>query len=195
MRLLSIVAVLCIGNVALAGERGEALFAAGCFWCTESNFEHADGVKSVTSGYSGGHKANPKYEEVSSGATGHRETARVIYDPTKTTYAHLLDVFWHNVDPFDDAGKFCDKGSQYRAAIFYLDEAQKKQAEASKTAVEKRFGKKVVTEILPASTFYDAEAHHQDFYKKNDARYCAYREGCRRDERLKQLWGKDANSR
>lgn len=184
---------LLIGSatVAKAAERGEAIFAGGCFWCVETAFEGQPGVLSVTSGYTGGTKKDPKYEEVSSGSTGHAESVQVIFDPAKTTYAKLLDIFWHNIDPLQASGQFCDHGTQYRSAIFYLDDAQKKAAEASKKAIEasKRFSSPIVTEITKASTFYPAEGYHQDFYKKDPMRYTSYRLGCGRDKRLVELWG------
>ncbi len=176
------------------GERASAVFAGGCFWCEETAFEGLPGVLSVTSGYTGGQKKNPTYEEVSSGGTGHAESVEVVFDPAKTTYEKLLDVFWHNVDPFQKDGQFCDHGTQYRSAIFYKDEAQRKAAEESKRKLEgePRFKGKIATQIVPASTFYPAEEYHQDFYKKNPTRYYSYREGCGRDARLKEIWGEAA---
>jgi peptide-methionine (S)-S-oxide reductase len=185
--------ILCPA-LARAGERGEAVFAAGCFWCVEAGFEKVAGVTQVISGYAGGKKDKPTYEEVGSGATGHAEAVRVLYDPSKVTYAHLLEVFWHNVDPLSANGQFCDRGPQYRSAIFYLDEAQKKAAEASKKAIEQKLKAKVVTEIAPPGPFFPAEDYHQDFYKKNPARYQSYRLGCGRDRRLQELWGPEAGS-
>lgn len=177
--------------VAQAAERGEALFAGGCFWCVETAFEGLPGVTAVISGYTGGSKKDPTYEEVSGGGTGHAESVRVVFDPSKITYAKLLEVFWHNIDPTSDGGQFCDRGNQYRSAIFYLDAAQKKAAEDSKNAViaSKRFHTPIVTEVTAAGTFYPAEDYHQDFYKKNPVRYQSYRLGCGRDARLKELWG------
>jgi methionine-S-sulfoxide reductase len=168
-----------------------AIFAGGCFWCEESAFEGLPGVVSVVSGYTGGHVANPTYEDVSSGRTGHTESARVTYDPAKISYAKLLDVYWHNVDPTDGDGQFCDRGSQYRPAIFYLDDAQKKEAEASKRKLEEipKLEGKIAVQIVAAATFYPAEEYHQDFCKKKPAHYEAYRKGCRRDARLKEIWG------
>jgi peptide-methionine (S)-S-oxide reductase len=174
---------------ARAGERGEALFAGGCFWCMETAFEGQPGVKEVISGFSGGNTKNPSYEEVSAGGTGHAESVRVVYDPAKTSYAKLLELFWHNVDPFSAEGQFCDRGHQYRSAIFYLDEAQQKAAEASKRAVEAQLKHHVVTEVVAAGPFYPAEEYHQDFYRKNPGRYYSYRAGCGRDARLKDVWG------
>jgi peptide-methionine (S)-S-oxide reductase len=167
----------------------KAEFAGGCFWCMEPPFEKLDGVVSVTSGYTGGQKKNPTYEEVSSGSTGHAESVQVVYDPAKVSYAKLLEVFWHNIDPLARDYQFCDHGNQYRSAIFYLDDTQKRQAEASKAEIQKRFKQPVVTQIVPASTFWPAEGYHQDYYKKNPIRYNFYRSSCGRDRRLEQLWG------
>ncbi len=165
----------------------------GCFWCGESDMEKVHGVLSVVSGYTGGAVKEPSYEEVSSGGTGHRESVEVTYDPAQVTYQHLLTVFWHNIDPVDSHGQFCDHGEQYKAAIFYHDAAQKQAAEASKAGVARRFPN-VVTDVLPAGTFYVAEDYHQDYYKKNPTRYKFYRFNCGRDERLKELWGAEAHS-
>ncbi len=179
-----------------AAERGEAIFAGGCFWCVETAFEGVPGVSAVISGYVGGQKKDPTYEEVSSGGTGHAEAVRVVFDPKVIAYAKLLEIFWHNIDPLDKAGQFCDKGSQYRSGIFYLDAAQKAAAESSKAAIEaqKRLSGPIVTEITAAGPFYPAEEYHQDFYKKKPERYYSYRLGCRRDARLQELWGKDAGT-
>jgi peptide-methionine (S)-S-oxide reductase len=176
------------------GEHATAIFAGGCFWCEETAFEGLPGVLSVVSGYTGGQTKNPTYEQVSAGVTGHAESVQVTYDPAKTSYEKLLDVFWRNVDPFQKNGQFCDHGTQYRSAIFYRDEAQKKAAEESRRELEEapKFKGKIVTEIVAASTFYPAEDYHQDFYKKSPARYYSYREGCGRDARLKQIWGEPA---
>ncbi len=168
-----------------------ATFAGGCFWCMESDFDKVPGVVATISGYTGGHTADPTYEEVSSGRTGHAESVEVIYDPKKVGYAKLLDVFWHNVDPTVKDRQFCDTGSQYRTAIFWHDEAQRQAAEASKAALarDKPFKAPIVTEIVKAGPFYPAEEYHQDFYEKNPLRYRLYRSGCGRDARLKELWG------
>jgi len=178
-------------------QRATAIFAGGCFWCEETAFEGLPGVFSVVSGYTGGQKKNPTYEEVSAGSTGHAESVEVTYDPSKITYEKLLEVFWHNVDPTQANGQFCDHGTQYRSAIFYKDEAQRKAAEESKRRVEEipRFKGKVVTQIVAASTFYPAEEYHQDFWKKSPVRYQSYRQGCGRDARLKELWGDAAGGR
>ena len=176
-----------------ATPTAKATFAMGCFWCGESDMEKVAGVITVVSGYTGGTAKDPSYEEVSAGGTGHRESVEVTYDPSKVTYDHLLQAFWHNIDPLDNERQFCDKGLQYRAAIFYHDAAQKQAADASKAALTKRFPK-IVTDILPAQTFYVAEEYHQDYYKKNPVRYHFYRFNCGRDQRLKEVWGAEANS-
>ena len=174
-----------------AAKTATAIFAGGCFWCMEASIEKVVGVVSVTSGYIGGEKLDPTYEEVSAGGTGHRESVEVVYDPGKISYQQLLDVFWHNIDPTDASGQFCDHGSQYRSAIFYGDATQQSLAEMSKAALERArpFKGAIVTDILPAAKFYPAEDYHQDYYKKNPIRYHTYRSGCRRDARLKELWG------
>ncbi|MGR8933607.1 MAG: peptide-methionine (S)-S-oxide reductase MsrA [Gammaproteobacteria bacterium] len=169
----------------------KATFAGGCFWCMEPPFDALPGVVSTTSGYTGGWKPNPGYEEVSAGATGHAEAVQVVYDPEKIGYPELLQVFWHNIDPTVKDRQFCDVGNQYRSAIFYHTETQKIQAEASKAALQqdKPFSEPIVTEIVAAGDFYPAEAYHQDYYRKNPIRYKFYRYHCGRDQRLKQLWG------
>ena len=171
-----------------------ATFAAGCFWCVEAAFDPVPGVLSTTSGFTGGTKKNPSYEEVSAGGTGHAEAVQVAYDPSKVTYAQLLQVFWHNVDPLTPNAQFCDHGEQYRSAIFVANAEQRRLAEESKRQLEasKRFDKPVVTQIVPTSAFYPAEEYHQDYYRKNPVRYHYYRFACGRDARLKALWGKDA---
>ena len=176
---------------ARAAERATATFAGGCFWCMEGPFEALPGVFSVTSGYSGGQKKNPTYEEVSAGVTGHAEAVQVVYDPAKVSYDQLLETFWHNIDPVSANGQFCDRGTQYRSAIFYADEAQKAAALASKAKLEEsgQLKKPIVTQIVAFAAFYPAEDYHQDFYKKNAFRYQTYRMGCGRDQRLKELWG------
>jgi peptide-methionine (S)-S-oxide reductase len=184
-----VLAFLLLG--AAPAPREVATFAGGCFWCMEGPFDSLPGVISVTSGYTGGHVTNPTYEQVSAGGTGHRESVEIVFDPTRITYAKLLDVFWRNVDPMDNDGQFCDKGSQYRSAIFYHDETQKRLAEESNAAVVKKLGR-VYTDLLPASIFWRAEDYHQHFYKKNPVRYHFYRFNCGRDQRLKALWGSAA---
>jgi peptide-methionine (S)-S-oxide reductase len=177
------------GAAAAAPKQAKATFAGGCFWCMVPPFEKLSGVISVVSGYTGGQKLNPTYEEVSSGSTGHAESIEVTYDPSKISYEKLLDVYWHNVDPTQANGQFCDIGNQYRTAIFYHDETQHRLAEASKAQVEKTLKTKVVTQIVPATQFYPAEEYHQDFYKKSPIRYNSYRMGCGRDGRLEEIWG------
>jgi peptide-methionine (S)-S-oxide reductase len=171
---------------------GVAIFAGGCFWCTESDFDKVPGVIETTSGYIGGHVDNPTYEQVSAGSSGHIEAVRVRFDPSKTSYAKLLEAFWPTIDPVTANAQFCDRGSQYRSAIFYSNAEEQQLAEASKNALEKsgRLPAPVVTEILAASTFYPAEDYHQDYYQRNPLRYNYYRNGCGRDQRLEQLWGK-----
>ena len=170
----------------------KAYFAGGCFWCMEEAFEKVDGVLGAVSGYMGGTVANPTYEEVSAGRTGHAESVEVTYDPTKVTYQKLLEAFWHNVDPVVPNAQFCDHGSQYRSAIFYSTAEEKQLAEESKRALEqsKRLPAPIVTQLVPASTFYLAEEYHQDYYKKNPLRYKYYKYGCGRAQRLEALWGK-----
>jgi peptide-methionine (S)-S-oxide reductase len=168
-----------------------ATFAGGCFWCMVHPFDQLRGVAAVTSGYTGGTVADPTYQAVSSGRTGHAESVEVLYDPQQVAYGTLLDVFWHNIDPLDAGGQFCDRGPQYRAQIFYHGADQQRLADSSKAALEqsKRFAQPIVTQIRAASTFYPAEGYHQDYYKKNPIRYRFYRWNCGRDQRLKQLWG------
>lgn len=167
----------------------KATFAGGCFWCMEPPYDELEGVISTISGYIGGTKKKPTYEEVSGGATGHAEAVQITYDPTKIGYEKLLDVFWRNIDPLTANAQFCDSGSQYRSAIFYHDEAQKKLAEGSKKRLQSRFKQPIVTEIVRATEFYPAEDYHQDYYKKNPVRYKIYRYSCGRDQRLQELWG------
>jgi peptide-methionine (S)-S-oxide reductase len=173
------------------GKTAAAIFAGGCFWCTEADFDKVPGVISTTSGYIGGAVANPTYQQVSAGTTGHAEAVKIVFDPAKVTYARLLDVFWRSIDPLVKDKQFCDSGDQYRTAIFYLDDEQKTLAEETKKTVEQKFAPRTVyTQIVKAGAFYDAEDYHQDYYKKNEARYKFYRWNCGRDQRLEQLWGK-----
>ena len=171
-------------------KTASAVFAGGCFWCTESDFEKVDGVIEAISGYTGGHLKNPTYYQVSAGGTGHLESVKVIYDPSKVTYEQLLDYFWRHVDPTDPGGQFVDRGSQYRSAIFYANETQKRLAEKSKQQLEAsgKFDKPIVTDILPLGEFYPAEDYHQNYYKKNPIRYHYYRYGSGRDQFLKKTW-------
>ena len=170
----------------------KATFAGGCFWCMEEALDKVEGVVSTTSGYTGGRKANPTYEDVSAGGTGHAEAVEILYDPAKVTYARILDVFWRNIDPTQPNAQFCDHGNHYRSAIFYHDGTQKRLAEDSKNALEKSkpFAGTIATEIVPASVFYPAEEYHQNFYQKNPVRYKVYKYGCGRAQRLQELWGK-----
>ena len=183
--------LIAAGSVDAAATLGKATFAGGCFWCMEHPFDALPGVVSVTSGYTGGQKVNPTYQEVSAGGTGHAEAVQIVYDPSKINYGKLLGVFWHNIDPTTKDRQFCDSGNQYRSAIFYHTEEQRKEAMQSKAALEKTkpFKEPVVTEIVPAGEFYPAEEYHQRYYKKNPIRYRYYRSGCGRDRRLKELWG------
>ncbi|MFP5348895.1 MAG: peptide-methionine (S)-S-oxide reductase MsrA [Gammaproteobacteria bacterium] len=172
------------------GPAAKATFAGGCFWCMEPPFDALPGVSATISGYTGGHRLNPKYEEVSSGRTGHIEALQIAYDPSKISYAQLLDVFWRNVDPLDGGGQFCDRGEQYTTAIFYHNDEQKRLAVQSKQKIAERLGRNIVTPIRPAAEFYAAEDYHQNYYQRNPLRYKYYRFSCGRDKRLEQLWGK-----
>ena len=171
----------------------QAIFAGGCFWCMEPPFEKFPGILKVVSGYTGGKKENPSYKEVASGSTNHAEAIEIHYDPSKISYKDLLEIFWRNIDPTDENGQFVDRGKQYRPAIFYHDNDQKKTAEKSRDALEKsgRFQNKIKTKIVKATTFFQAEEYHQDFYKKNIIRYKIYRAGSGRDQFLKKFWGTD----
>lgn len=186
-------ALALFGPANAAPARTEkADFAGGCFWCMQPPFEKLKGVVSVTAGYTGGQKPNPTYREVSAGGTGHAESVQVVYDPSVISYDQILTVYWHNIDPFAVDRQFCDEGNQYRTAIFYTTDEQKKLAEASKERVVARFKQAVATQIVPASTFYPAEKYHQDYYKKNPLRYKFYRHNCGRDRRLQEIWGAEA---
>jgi peptide-methionine (S)-S-oxide reductase len=204
-RLTRWLTLLLLGSVAFTGNASSeddktryltATFAGGCFWCMEPPFDKLDGVISTTSGYIGGNKKNPGYKEASRGDTGHAEAVQIIYDPTRISYDELLNEFWHNIDPTNANGQFCDWGSQYRSEIYYHNAEQEKLAKQSKTALIelKPFDAPVVTAITEASTFYPAEDYHQDYYQKNPVRYKFYRYGCGRDKRLEELWGKTAYS-
>jgi peptide-methionine (S)-S-oxide reductase len=167
-----------------------AIFSGGCFWCEEEVFNHLPGVLSVTVGYTGGHTSNPTYEQVSHENTGHKEAVQIIFDLAKITYDDLLTTYWHNIDPFDGKGQFCDKGDSYRAVIFYTNETQRGKAEASKKKIEEHFQQPISTEIQPAFPFYLAEDYHQHYAEKNPLRYKFYRYTCGRDQRLAQVWEK-----
>ncbi|WP_088346955.1 MULTISPECIES: peptide-methionine (S)-S-oxide reductase MsrA [Rhodomicrobium] len=185
----AIFALLTGAAQAQSPQTASAIFAGGCFWCMEPPFDKTPGVTATTSGYSGGPEVNPTYEQVSAGTTGHYEVVKVDYDPSKVSYEKLLEVYWPNIDPTDAAGQFCDKGPQYRSVIFYGNEKEKDLAEASLKAVSEKLGKKVETQILPATAFYPAEGYHQDYYLKNPIKYKFYRYGCGRDARLDAVWG------
>lgn len=194
MRILNALALAAaLATPALAATE-KATFAGGCFWCMEPPYDAIPGVVSTTSGYIGGRTANPTYEQVSSGATGHTEAVQVVYDPAKVSYEKLLEVFWVNIDPTVRDRQFCDSGSQYRTGIFYHSEAQRNAAQASKAALEKSrpFKAPIVTPVEMAGTFYPAEDYHQDYYRKNPVRYKFYRNGCGRDAKLRELWGDKA---
>ena len=175
-----------------ASKLATATFAGGCFWCMEKPFDELDGVASTISGYTDGELVDPTYKQVSAGNTGHTEAIQIMYDPAKVSYAKLLDVFWHNVDPLTSDRQFCDGGNQYRSGIYYHDEQQHDLAEQSKQKVAEKFGQSIATELDAASEFYPAEEYHQNYYLKNPIRYKYYRTGCGRDKRLKELWGEQA---
>lgn len=177
-----------------ADETGsaEAVFAGGCFWCMEPPYDDQPGVQATTSGYTGGERDNPTYEEVSGGNTGHTEAVRIDYHPDEISYAQLLEIFWRNIDPFAVDRQFCDAGNQYRSAIFYANDEQRELAEASKAEMEARFGREIATQVVPADTFWEAEEYHQDYYQKNPVRYKFYRFSCGRDNRLEEIWGEEA---
>jgi peptide-methionine (S)-S-oxide reductase len=174
-----------------------ATFAGGCFWSMQKAFDGVPGVVGVTAGYAGGRQSDPSYQEVETGRTGHAESVQVIYDPGRISYEGLLDIYWHHIDPLTPNAAFCDHGPQYRSIIFYRDAEQQRLAEASKRALDQshRFPTPIVTAIQPATAFYPAEEYHQQFYKKNPARYAAYVIGCGRDQRIRQLWGDVAVSK
>lgn len=191
--MLARVSVLMMFMVVMFGARAEetavAVFAGGCFWCMEKPFDEVDGVSKTVSGYIGGKHANPTYEQVSSGMTGHAEAVQITYDPSKVNYEALLAIFWRNIDPLDGKGQFCDKGSQYRSAIFYGNAQELALAQQSKAEVAKTLGLPIATTLEVATEFYPAEDYHQDYYLRNPLRYKYYRHGCGRDKRLEALWG------
>ena len=166
-----------------------AIFAGGCFWCVESDFDKIPGVIETISGYTGGHVDNPTYQQVSHENTGHREAVRIVYDPAKVSYDKLLAAYFHSVDPTDAGGQFCDRGESYESAIFALDDMQKTKAEAAKAAATKELGKEIATKIETAAKFYPAEGYHQDYYKKNPIRYSFYRWNCGRNQTVEEVWG------
>ena len=173
-------------------SRATAVFAGGCFWCMEKPFDDMPGVISTTSGFTGGTVANPTYEQVVAGGTGHTEAVQVVYDPRRVTYAQLLRTYWLQVDPFDGDGQFCDQGDSYRPAIFVANPVERAAAEASKTTLQQRFGRPILVRIETAAPFYPAEAYHPHYYRTNPTRYRFYRSGCGRDARLRAIWGRDA---
>jgi|TARA_B100001057_G_scaffold212769_2_gene213103 peptide-methionine (S)-S-oxide reductase len=169
-------------------ENSKAYFGGGCFWCMEEAFEKKNGVKEVISGYSGGTTENPTYEDVTYGNTGHFETIEIIYDQSQITFEELVNLFWINIDPFDQQGQFCDKGFSYRSVAFYQNDDQKKVIENSKREIEKKFNSKVVTYIRDFKKFYKAEENHQDYYEKKFINYLLYKKGCGREKRLNNIW-------
>jgi len=179
--------LICVNSA--GAEQREATFAGGCFWCMEPPYDELEGVLDTTSGYTGGHTANPTYRSVTGGKTGHYEAVKVTYDPDKIDYAQLLEVFWRNIDPLDSGGQFCDRGNSYRTAIFVGDETQERLARDSKARIAEQLNQSVATKILTAGDFYPAEDYHQDYYQKNPLRYKYYRHRCGRDQRLEELWG------
>ena len=192
-RMVALSLLLLIGSAACAQApaTAKAVFAGGCFWCVESDFDKVPGVISTTSGYIGGKTAKPSYEQVSGHGTGHAEAVEIVFDPAKVSYAKLVEHFWRTIDPTTKDQQFCDRGSPYRTAIFAQDAQQLKIAQDSRSALEKSkpFKEPIVTEVVQASAFYPAEDYHQDYYLKNPVRYKYYRSSCGRDSRLKQLWG------
>jgi peptide-methionine (S)-S-oxide reductase len=192
-RILLAACLLAVSTLGASAQdkAAKAIFAGGCFWCVEADFDKVPGVISTTSGYLNGKTKNPTYKDVSAGGTGHVEAVEIVYDPAKVNYAKLLDVFWRNIDPLVKDRQFCDSGDMYRTGIYYLDDEQKKLADETKKAVQAKFAPRTVyTEIVKADTFYKAEDYHQDYYEKNPFRYQAYRFNCGRDRRLQELWGK-----
>lgn len=186
---ISVAAGFGFARPAVAAETAVATFAGGCFWCVESDFDKVPGVISTTSGYTGGSVANPTYHQVSAGGTGHAEAVEVVYDPAKVTFTQLVEFFWRHVDPTVKDRQFCDRGDQYRTAIFFHSDEERKIAEASKAKVAAELKQTIYTQIVPAGPFYKAEDYHQDYYLKNPARYNFYRWSCGRDQRVQELWG------
>ncbi|MBA3536093.1 MAG: peptide-methionine (S)-S-oxide reductase MsrA [Tatlockia sp.] len=184
--------ILALFAQPISAKIAEAIFAGGCFWCVEADFDKVPGVLQTISGYDGGSEPNPTYELVSSGKTQYVESLRVIFDSSKVSYQQLLDYYWHHIDPTVKDAQFCDKGRQYRSVIFYLDEEQKKAASAAKLALEKQLPI-IYTDIIPSTHFYQAEAYHQNYYQKNPLRYKYYRHQCGRDKRIGELWHEKTN--
>ncbi len=187
---------LSVMGLRLPAPQAVATFAGGCFWSMQKAFDGVQGVTSVTAGYAGGTKPDPTYHQVSAGNTGHAESVQVVYDPARISYDRLLDIYWHHIDPLTPNAAFCDHGPQYRSIIFYRNAEQQRLAQESKRRLDQshRFPTPVVTAIQPATAFYPAEEYHQQFYKKNPGQYEAYRIGCRRDERIRELWGDEVVS-
>lgn len=194
MRIIAVLSLIfaTLGSVSQAQNLQTAIFAGGCFWCVESDFDHIDGVVETTSGYTGGHVANATYKQVGRGDTGHYEAVKIVFDANVVSYDQLLYVFWRTVDPTDAGGQFCDRGDSYRTAIFATNATQAAAANASKTALNGRLSGPIVTPILTASDFWDAEGYHQNYHNKNPIRYNYYRNGCGRDKRVASLWGNEA---
>lgn len=191
-RLFALAVLLAVASApAAAQERARAVFAGGCFWCIEADFDKIEGVLETTSGYTGGDVADPSYEQVVAGGTGHREALEVTYDPSVVGYDELLTAFWHSVDPTDDGGQFCDRGFSYTTAIFAMDDPQRRAAEASKERVADDLAVEasIVTPIVEAGEFYPAEDYHQNYYEKKPARYKFYRWSCGRNDRVREVWG------
>lgn len=189
-------AMLTLGtfsDLAANAAQKSAIFAGGCFWCVEADYDGVKGVISTTSGYIGGTAESANYKTVSNGGTGHYEAVKIVYDPGKVTYRKLVDIFWRTVDPTDAGGQFCDRGSSYKTGVFVTNDKEREIAVASKKRAEAALGRKIVTPILNATPFYKAEGYHQNYYKKNPVRYKIYRYGCGRDARIKSLWGNQAH--
>lgn len=193
--------LLLLGAAALAlapaphpAPTATATFAGGCFWSMQRIFDNVPGVTLATVGYSGGQKKNPTYKQVSTGQTGHLESVQVVYDPARVSYETLLDTYWHNIDPLQADGQFCDHGSEYHTAIFYADTMQQRVAEQSRRRLAERFKQPIATLVIPAAPFYPAEDYHQHFYRKNPEHYEGYRRGCGQDRRLEERWGKPAGA-
>jgi len=190
-KIFIIIIIFLIPNISLAKNIDEAYFAGGCFWCVEEFFEKIKGVTEVTSGYSGGDTTNPTYKEVTYGNTGHFETAKIVYDKDIVSYKELLNLYWKNIDPFDSAGQFCDKGLSYRSVAFYKNQSEKNEIENSIKNIEKKFeNKKVVTFVRKFEKFYPAEDYHQDYYQENFMNYLLYKKACGREQKLKKIWYK-----
>ncbi len=190
--ILTVIAFSLIAHAASAQQLEKAVFAGGCFWCVESDFDKVPGVVSTVSGYTGGKTKDPTYRQVTAGGTGHYEAVEITYNPSKVSYEMLLAAFWRSVDPTDGGGQFCDRGQSYETAVFVANDKERALAEASKNAAQKLLDKPIVTPILAAAPFYEAEGYHQDYYKNNPLRYRYYRFSCGRNRTVKDLWGEHA---